>query len=168
MNRSTLIGALFFTLAMFGCGIPKQSTPDKFQGMWKLDKFESFDGGSGVWRSDTTRIGYSGLILYDGKGHMGVQLIPKEYKNINSNKDIDSLNMEDVRHLTRLYSANYVYFANYVLSDSSVEHKILSATDPASCGQSLIRNFDFKNDTLILTPQVGIGERKFRLRWIKL
>ncbi|NVO18953.1 MAG: lipocalin-like domain-containing protein [Bacteroidetes bacterium] len=166
MKKSIFTFLSLFLLAIYSCGTKKQQNNDKFQGMWKLDKFESFD--SGIWTADTTRSGYTGFIIYDGKGHMSVQLIPKGYNDLNSNVEIDSLNQEDLKSLTKLYSSNYVYFADYILSDSTIEHKILSATDPANCGQTLTRNFEFKGDTLILTPHVNVGDRKLRLKWTKI
>jgi len=155
-------------LTIFSCNTNKQAVNDKFAGMWKLDKYETFDYALSVWVADATRIGYSGYILYDGKGHMGVQLMPMEYKNIDPNQDVDSLKSEDLKDLIRLYSSNYGYFASYIISDSVVEHTLLLASNPKRCGETLIRSFEFKGDTLILTPSIGIGEKKFRLRWIKL
>jgi hypothetical protein len=119
------------------------------------------------WTADTTRIGYTGFIMYDGVGHMSVQLLPRNYKNLKTNFDIDTLNLEYLKLLTQLYSSNYVYFANYSLSDTMVEHKIVSATDPSHCGNLLRRKFQFNNDTLILTPKVSKGDQQLRLKWIK-
>ena len=166
MNKLTFI-ILFFTLIICSCATKKQSVYGKFQGMWKLDKFETFDTSLGIWTADTTRIGYSGFIMYDGMGHMSVQLLPRDYKNLNTNFDIDTLNLENLKRLTQLYSSNYVYFATYNLSDTLVEHKIVSATDPNHCGKLLRRNFNFKNDTLILTPKVAHGDNQLRLKWVK-
>ena len=64
--------------------------------------------------------------------------------------------------------SNFVYFSDYTLADSTVEHKRLSATEPQNWGKSLTRNFEFKQDTLILTAHEIIAGQKVRLRWVKL
>jgi hypothetical protein len=167
MNKLTFISILLFTLTICSCDTKERSTSPNFQGMWKLDKFETFDTSSGIWILDTSRIGYSGFIIYDGIGHMSVQLLPLNYKNLNTNIDVDTLDIESLKSLTRLYSSNHVYFAVYVFSDTLVEHKIVSANNPKDIGNTLIRNFKFKNDTLILTPRVALGDKQFRLKWVK-
>ena len=167
MNKFTFI-ILLFTLTFYNCVTKKQNVHSKFQGMWKLDKFETFDTSLGIWTEDTTRIGYSGFIIYDGIGHMSVHLLPKDYKNLNVNIDIDTLNLESLKRLTQLYSSNYVYFATYNLSDTLVEHTIVSATDPKRYGNVFTRKFNFKNDTLILTPKVANSDNKLRLKWVKV
>lgn len=169
MNKFTYIFLSLIILLVYNCGgIKEQSTTEKFQGMWKLDKFETFDVEMNSWIVDSTRIGHTGFIIYDGKGHMSVQLLPMGYKNLNTNIDLDTLSIDSLQELTDLYASNYVYFANYKLTDSAVEHTIVSASDPSHCGQTLIRNFEFKNDTLILTPRIAGSENKLRLKWIKV
>ena len=160
-------GLLIF-LTIYGCGNKDISSNKKFTGMWRLDKFEAFDSSSNTWADDTTRIGWNGYILYDGQGHMGVHLTPKGYKDFDTNKNIDSLNHDELVALTKFYKSNFVYFSDYTLTDSTIEHKRLSATEPQSWGKSLTRDFEFKQDTLILTAHEIIAGQKIRLRWVKL
>ncbi len=155
-------------LTIYSCGTNETKTNDKFHGMWRLDKFEVFDSLTNAWTNDSSRIGSNGYILYDGLGHMGVQLTPKGYKDFNTTKNIDSLNHDELVRLTKFYKSNFVYFSDYTLTDSTVEHKRLSATEPLNWGKSLTRNFEFKQDTLILTAHEIIAGQKVRLRWIKL
>ena len=111
-----------------------------------------------------------GYILYDGQGHMGVHLTPKGYKDFDTNKNIDSLNRDDLIALTKFYKSNLVYFADYTLTENTVVHNRLSSTDPKYWGKSFTRDFEFRHDTLILTPQeINPGQKqKLRLRWVKL
>lgn len=163
---------LFWTIFLFasaGCNVQHQlAAPKKFQGMWKLDKFEIVDTTNGNWITDTTRIGYTGYILYDGQGHMAVQQTPKGYSDFDTNKNIDSLNIQELKKLAKFYRSNFVYFANYKIDSTVINHKRLSATNPKDWGTTLTRDFEFKGDTLILTAHEKINNTKFRIRWIRL
>lgn len=167
MNKIELILGLLTLTTIYGC-TNKQQADNKFDGMWRLDKFESFDRLANRWTDDSTRTGWNGYILYDGQGHMGVHLIPKGYKNFDSNKNIDSLEHDELKELAKFYKSNFVYFANYNLNGAIIEHNRLSATEPENWGTTLIRDFDFNCDTLILTARENIGGQQLRLRWIKL
>jgi hypothetical protein len=94
--------------------------------------------------------------------------ISTKCKDFNGNRNIDSLNHTELKELVTFYQFNFVYFADYVISESTVEHKRLTATEPGNWGTTLTRNFEFKADTLVLTAQEPIGERKLRLRWIRM
>ena len=168
MNFLKSVFGLLMCLTIYSCGGKDNKSNDKFIGMWRLDKFEVFDSLTNTWTDDSTRIGWNGYILYDGHGHMGVHLTPKGYKDFDTNKNVDSLNHDELVALTKLYKSNFVYFSDYTLSDSTIEHKRLSATEPQNWGTSLTRNFEFKQDTLILTAHEIIAAQKVRLRWIKL
>lgn len=164
---NSAFGVLIF-LTLYSCGTNEAKTSSKFHGMFRLDKFEAFDSLTNTWTDDTTRIGWNGYILYDGQGHMGVHLTPKGYKDFNTTKNIDSLNHDQLIVLTKFYKSNFVYFSDYTLTDSTVEHKRLSATEPQNWEKSLIRNYEFNQDTLILTAHEIIKGQKLRLRWVKL
>ena len=142
----------------------------KFTGMWKLVKYESVDSSTGKWYDTPSRIGYSGYIMYDGKGHMGVQLLPPGYKELNMTNSIDSLNSDELQRIVHLYSRSFEYFANcnINIADSSIEHHRVSSNNPKEWGTTLIRKFDFRGDTLILTAKELIGGLKTRLRWVKI
>ena len=169
MNKITIALGLLIILTVFSCS-SKQTIDEKFNGMYRLDKFESFDSISGKWVTDKWRGKYhDGLIQYDGKGHMSVHLYPKDYKEFDTNKNMDSLNHENLMELTRFYQSNFVYFSNYkIINDSTIEHHRISATEPKSFGSTLTRKFVFKNDTLILTALEKLDNKKMRLRWVKL
>jgi hypothetical protein len=170
ISNVTLFCGFIFSILSTKCEYAQPAVSgDRFRGMWRLDKFESLDSVSNKWVDDTTFIGYTGYILYDGEGHMGVHLTPKGYKNFNSAKNIDSLNMDELKVLAKFYQSNFVYFGDYsFLNDSIIEHKRLSATEPKNWGTTLTRKFYFNKDTLILTAYEKIRGQKTRLRWVKL
>lgn len=136
--------------------------------MWKLIQFEAYDSVNKRWNPDAKRTGWSGYILYDGAGHMGIHLMPKGYRDFDTNKNPDSLSNTQLKNLLNFYKSNYVYFADYYLSDSLINHKRLSATEPSIWGTVSTRAFQFKGDTLILTPVELIGGQQLRVKWIKL
>ena len=169
MNKIILGLGLLIILTIFSC-TSRQTIDNKFNGTYRLDKFESFDSVSGKWTADKWKGKYAdGFIQYDGKGHMSVHLYPRDYKDFDTNKNIDSLDHESLKELTRFYQSNFVYFAAYkIINDSTIEHTRISATEPKNWGTKLIRSFEFINDTLILTAHEKLENKKMRLRWIKL
>lgn len=164
----TFLLGMISLFALHACKNEKHKTTDPFHGMWKLDKFEVFESASGNWKPDTSRTGYNGFILYDGKGHMSVHLTPNGYKEHDTKNNIDSLTKDELLDLTLFYRSNFVYFADYKITDSTIEHHRLSATNPADWGTVLTRTFEFRKDTLILTPVEKIQDKALRLRWIKM
>jgi len=167
MNNVKLVLGLFILLTIYSCGPKEINANDKFHGMWQLDKFEAYDNLTNTWTDDSTRLGWNGYILYDGIGHMGVHLTPKGYQDFKSNKNIDSLNHDDLIPLAKFYKSNFVYFANYILHENTIVHNRLSATEPSNWGKPFTRDFEFRKDTLILTAHEIIDGQKIRLRWIK-
>src|ERR1700751_5563184 len=118
MKEKSRIGVLLL-LTILSCQ-SKQTLDSKFNGTYRLDKFESFDSGSMKWVPDKWRgKDADGFIQYDGKGHMSVHLYPRDYQSFNTNKNIDSLNLESLKELTRFYESNFVYFANYLIINDS-------------------------------------------------
>ncbi|HEX6891762.1 MAG TPA: lipocalin-like domain-containing protein [Chryseolinea sp.] len=167
MKCLTFLIGFVTVLTLLRCG-PKQSSAGQFHGMWRLDKFEVLDTLSNSWSGDSVWARWTGYILYDGEGHMGVHLSPPGYKEFDTSKSIDSLNTDELKALAQFYQSNFVYFADYVTTDTTIEHKRLSATDPTTWGRSLVRDFEFRGDTLVLTAHERIGGQKLRLKWIKL
>jgi hypothetical protein len=76
--------------------------------------------------------------------------------------------MNDLKELAKFYKSNFVYVANYKISNGTIEHNRLSATNPKDWGTVLARDFEFRHDTLILTPHEILWEKKSRLWWVKL
>lgn len=85
MNKIKWPLGLMLFATIYSCSTKTQKADSNFDGMWRLDKFESFDSLVNRWMEDSTRMGWRGFIHYDGHGHMGVHLIPKGYKNFDTN-----------------------------------------------------------------------------------
>ena len=168
MKISIFFLGLFTLCILHGCMKKEQTIDSKLNGMWRLDKFEAFNSKTDSWTIDSARIGYQGLIIYDGHGHMGVHLTPVGYNLVDTNVNLDSLNREELIKFTKFYQSNYVYFANYQITKNTINHNRLTATNPSAWGTTLVRDFEFKNDTLILTTHELIDGKQLRLRWVKL
>src|SRR5215510_16182351 len=113
MSKIILVPGLFNLLIFLSC-TSTQTMDEKFNGTYRLDRFESFDSLSAKWITDKWRgKNDDGFIQYDGKGHMSAHLYPKDYKDFDTNKNIDSISQETLKELTRFYQSNFVYFANY-------------------------------------------------------
>jgi hypothetical protein len=159
---------LLILTTVFGC-TSKLTIDDQLNGTYRLDKFESYDSLSEKWKADKY-LGkdYNGYIQYDGKGHMSVHLFPRDYKDFDTNRNIDSIDHEGLKQLTRFYQSNFVYFADYkIINDSTIDHTRISATEPRNWGTKLTRSFVFIKDTLILTAHEKLDNKKMRLRWVK-
>lgn len=148
----------------------QSNSSEQFKGLWQLDKYEAFDSITGKWHDAPKRIGYFGYILYDGAGHVAVQLFPPGFKKINSSAGIDSLDIDELRQMANIQSKCFIYFADYtILAEQNViEHHIRSSNHPDEIGTTVKRNFEFKDNTLILTANELIGGSKTRLRWTKI
>lgn len=151
-----------------GCIPNNGNDENKFSGMWKLDRIEALDSATGRWNHDTPYAEYDGYILYDGDGHMAVHLIPNRYSEFDTNKNIDSLTSEELKELTKFYQSNFVYVADYTITGNSIAHTRLTATEPKNWNTLLTRDFEFKQDTLLLTSHESILGKKLRLKWVKV
>ncbi len=172
-----LFTLLFSIILLSACADKKK--PDinsQLAGMYKLYIIENKDS-SGIWRQQQWSGNGEGYIVYDGKGHMAVQITPKGYKdfkwlseeasiNVDSvNKYIDTMSVDQLKAAVREFVSNYVYVADYTIEDTAdvIQHHRISATIPAIWGTNVRRSFAFSGDTLIL--QILNGNR--RLKWIK-
>ena len=154
----------------------KASRNELLSGMYKLFSIQVQDS-SGIyhdeWASDGT-----GYIIYDGLGHMAVHITPKVYKDYkwvlsenetlnpeNIKSKMDSMSVDELKAAVEEFASNYVYVANYSVSDTSdfVIHHRLSHTIPASWNTTVKRRFIFRGDTLELHNDAD----KRRLIWIK-
>lgn len=167
---------LFISILLSACMGKSSTNPnEQLAGMYKLSSIEVQDS-AGVyhheWASDGT-----GYIIYDGKGHMAVHIIPKMYQDykwvLSENETLDpakikaktdSMSVEELKAAVAEFVSNYVYVANYSVSDSgTVVHNRLSHTISSSWNTTVKRRFIFHGDTLELHNDVD----KRRLIWIK-
>ncbi len=165
--KFAFIITLLLVMMFNSCSVQKTITQKKMRGMYSLYRFEALDP-SNDWVVDSSRIGYSGYILYDGLGHMAVHLSPKGYKDFDVKKNTDSLSHEELLARSKYYESNYVYFANAKISGNNIVHERLSATAPGNWGVSVTRQISFHQDTLYLTTTEKVGETRLRLKWVKM
>jgi hypothetical protein len=164
--------SIFFLLALvvIGCNAPQHKSPhDPFRGLWKLYIIE-YQDSTGTWQEHSWQKGGDSYILYDGLGHMAVQITPENYRNKQvkaPRTPIDSLTVEELRTDLKTYSSNYVYTANCVILEDEqiIEHHRLAHTYPFDWGVVAQRRFRFSGDTLILMPVEP--QNPLRLKWIK-
>ena len=154
----------------------QKETTSELAGMFKLSSIQVQDS-AGIyhheWASDGT-----GYIIYDGLGHMAVHITPKvysEYKWVLSENEslypekikakMDSMSVDELKAALAEFVSNYVYVANYSVSDSAgvVIHQRLSHTIPSSWNTTVKRRFIFHGDTLELHNDID----KRRLIWIR-
>ncbi|HVE62044.1 MAG TPA: lipocalin-like domain-containing protein [Chitinophagaceae bacterium] len=167
----------YFAILLSSC-TSKQQTDINSQlaGMYKLHSIEVQDS-AGVYHHDPSSDG-TGYIVYDGKGHMAVHITPKEYKEyqwvLPENESLypekvkekmDGMSIDELKAALGEFVSNYVYVANYSVSDSSniITHERLSHTIPSSWNTTVKRRFIFRGDTLELHNDVA----KRKLIWIK-
>jgi len=167
--KENLQFASILLIVICGCNSDHSASLEQFMGMWQLDKYEAFDSTTGKWNEAPKRIGYSGFILYDGTGHMGVQLVPPGFNDLNDSTSVDSLTIDALKQNVTLQSKMFVYFGNCEILDEQnvIEHHIQSSNHPDEIGTTVSRKYEFKGDTLILTAAERISGSKTRLRWIK-
>lgn len=164
---------------LVSCG--KKSKEERMKalaGMYKLLIIEQMDSTSGQWKEETWASGGDSYIIYDGLGHMGVEITPRDYKNFTWLTENQTTNMEVLGHhvdtmsdasrkdALKKFASNYVYFANVRLNDTAdiVSHDRVSGTFPIQWGTAVHRTFRFSGDTLIL--QIVNGNR--RLKWLRM
>jgi hypothetical protein len=172
-----LFTSLLTVILLASCGGKKQMDRNsQLDGMYKLSIIENQDS-SGVWQVQEWGKGGDGYIVYDGKGHMAVQITPKGYKDyvwldeessINGDKvkeKTDSMSVDELKGAVREFVSNYVYVANYTIEDTAdiVIHHRISSTIPLIWGTTVRRSFSFDGDTLIL-KNLNVNRR---LKWIR-
>lgn len=163
-NYKTILLLLIpISIVFINCKTNLQSnTKDNLAGMYKLYLIEEQDS-TGTWKESDWAKGGDGYIIYDGLGHMAVQIIPNGYKDFKwlseeqaLNKRIveqktDSMSTNDLKAAVSEFASNYVYVADYSISDTNViTHRRLTSTIPAIWNTDVKRKFSFNGDTLIL------------------
>jgi len=175
---NNILWASLLTIFLTACSShPPIESKVNLAGMYKLFIIENQDS-TGAWKEQKWSKGGDGYIVYDGIGHMAVQITPKGYKDFNwplteeqtidadlVKEKIDSMPLSDVKAALAEFASNYVYTGNYRIDSSSniIEHNRISHTIPAAWNTKVKRKFSFSGDTLIL--EVLTVSR--RLKWIK-
>ena len=167
---------LFAAIYLAACFSPLKDKNNILAGMYKLYKIESQDS-AGIWKESGWANGGESYIVYDGLGHMAVQITPKGYKDfkwldeeqaIDENivkEKTDSMSLPELKAAVAEFASNYVYVANYTVDDAAniVTHKRITGTIPKVWGTEVKRKFSFSGDTIILKP-LTVNRR---LIWIR-
>ena len=184
MKKRSEIISLFIITSILVAGLSlsnctsntSKNRKSQLAGMYKLHIAENLDS-NGEWQEDPWTKDGTGYILYDGLGHMAVQITPSGYKDyewMNEKEStisarvqekIDSMSVDELKKAVKEFSSSYVYIANYNVEDTAdiVQHHRISSSVPAVWGTTVRRAFTFSGDTLIL----GVLESNRRLKWIK-
>jgi len=173
-----LIYSFFISVFLLACSEKtKVKRESLLTGMYKLFIIEYKDS-AGIWQQQEWGKDGDGYIVYDGIGHMGVQITPYAYKDFQwldeessiNNKKVkektDSMTTDELKAAVKEFSSSYVYFGNYAVSDTDdvVTHYRISSSIPVVWGTTVKRKFSFNGDTIILEPL----NANRRLKWIKL
>jgi len=168
---------ILVAICQVACSIPAMNDKQKMlAGMYRLITIESQDS-TGVWKESGWANGGESYIIYDGLGHMAVQITPKGYSDfkwLNEEQalddkmlkaKIDSMSATELKAAVAEFSSNYVYIANYTVDDNAgiITHHRLTSTIPAIWGTEVKRKFAVSGDTLILINPVV----NRRLIWIR-
>lgn len=146
-------------------------------GMYQLVIVQNMDS-AGNWQQDNWAKDGTGYIVYDGAGHMAVQITNKGFKDypwLNEMEAIipekvtarmDTMAVPSLKDALAEFSSDYVYMANYTIDDTAdiVQHNRISASIPGNWNTSVRRAFTFSGDTLILSCL----DRNLRLKWLKM
>ena len=176
INTMKLFCLLIISVLVTGCA-DKSTTnrTERMAGMYKLYNIQVQDS-AGQWQDEWASDG-TGYIVYDGKGHMAVQITPKGYKefkwlseseSINPGKvkaKVDSMSVDELKAAVEEFESNYVYAGNYSVSESAdiIVHERLSHSVPSAWNTTVQRTFVFNGDTL----ELHVVADKRRLKWIK-
>jgi hypothetical protein len=176
LQRSALVyvGLSCFLSGCFSTSIRNGS--DEFAGLWSLYKVEKKDS-SDNWIEDGWMKNGTGYILYDGKGHMAVQIAPKGYNSFswltereNTNDKlvrakISSLTESELKGLLINFSSELAYLATYIVNKDSntIEHSRIVHSNPSAWSTKVIRRFRVSGDTLLLELPDGFR----RLWWLR-
>jgi hypothetical protein len=166
MKRFSYIGMSIFLIAIvfvFMNFSNNDRDVNLLAGMYKLHSIETQDS-EGKWIVSDWGKGGESYIIYDGLGHMAVQITPKGYGDFKwfteeqaiddkfLKEKIDKMSTNELKSAVAEFASNYVYVANYTVDEkaSLITHKRLISTIPAIWNTQVKRKFSFSGDTIIL------------------
>lgn len=125
----------------------KDEIAARFVGTWRLVSIEE-PRPNGEITTSTGRYPV-GLLIYDGTGHMAVQIVFRERPNFSSGGRQGTL--EEIKAAFEGYAA---YFGRYEVDgkDATVTHHVEGSPVPNNIGTVVKRAFEFSGNRLILTP----------------
>lgn len=177
-NLNVMTVLLTAVILFTSCSNSKTDNIDNsIAGLYKLEIIEKLDSTTNRWCEDDFGKGGTSYILYDGAGHMAVQITSKGYKDFDwlTEKQatdyklliqhIDSMTCEQLKSAVAEFTSSFFYFADYSINDTTniITHKRLSSSVPSAWGTIVKRQFHFTGDTLTLLFPDG----NKRLKWIR-
>jgi hypothetical protein len=93
------------------------------------------------------------LLIYEGSGHMSVQIMRDDRAPLSSS-DWQNIPAEEVKNAVEGFTS---FFGRYEIDDANrtVIHHVEGHILPASVGKALKREFEFSGDRLTLKPAPG-------------
>jgi hypothetical protein len=173
----TILSLMVLGVLISGCkDIKPVDKRSQLAGMYKLYVAENADS-NGVWHEDPWTKDGTGYIVYDGLGHMAVQINRKGYNDYpwlpeeeslrdeKINQKLDNMSVDELKDAVRAFSGSYVYTGNYSIEDTVdvVKHERISTTIHSPLGSTVRRAFTFSGDTIIL----HVLNANRRLKWIR-
>ena len=176
-NVTILLCIIIFSFCLTYCSNQSQTDKNKLlAGMYKMYSIQSQDS-TGAWVESGVANGGESYIVYDGLGHMGVQITPKGYDNFEWLEEevalnpkmfqdkVENMSVPELKKAVTNFASYYAYVANYriVKATNTIIHERLIGTIPSIWGTEVKRQFSFSGDTLILINPVA--NRK--LMWLR-
>lgn len=147
---------LFWIFFLFGAPVLAQESTRDFVGTWELASIEA-KTETGDWVPAPLPLDGRpvGIIMYDDKGNMAVQIttVPRSTETPADNPEI--------------VNGYVAYYARYEVDSqaSTVTHHRRNHINPDLGSLSVVRHFRFSGDTLTLTVE---PERQLRLNWVRV
>jgi len=177
-NKVTiLICLIIFSFCLTYCSNQSQTDDNKLlAGMYKMYSIQSQDS-TGVWKESGIANGGESYILYDGLGHMAVQITPKGYDNFEWLEEevalnpkmfqdkVESMSVPELKQAVTNFASYYAYVANYRIdkATNTIIHERLIGNIPSIWRTEVKRQYSFSGDTLILINPVA----NRRLMWLR-
>lgn len=176
-NVNILICLIIFSFCLTNCSNHSKTDKNKLlEGMYKMYSIQSQDS-TGAWKESGVANGGESYILYDGLGHMAVQITPKGYKDFEWLEEevalnpkmfqdkVDSMSVPELKQAVANFASYYAYVANYRIdkATNTIIHERLIGTIPSIWGTEVKRQFSFSGDTLILINPLA----NRRLMWLR-
>ena len=147
---------------------PRTSAASRLIGTWALVSYESSDTESQRYRGPKP----IGLLIYDGTGHMAVQISPDRPRRrfTGPQAGVFTGPQPTPDEALDAISGYAAYFGTYTVDEraQTVTHQRVGNINPSGLGD-FVRRYEFPTeDRLVLVPQERTDLRAVRLTWERL
>ncbi|MFA0962298.1 lipocalin-like domain-containing protein [Roseivirga sp. BDSF3-8] len=137
---------------------------EKIKGTWLLDSWTYRDGGGD--EKDYFGPGPGGILMFDGRGRMNVQVHRSDRSRFGSEGILGG----EPEEISAAFTSYFAYYGTYEKGEEpdTVVNIVEGALFPNWVGDKQVRYVSVQNDYLLLTtPPVLAGEevRRFTLKW---